>query len=227
MVAKKKQSKRGRTGHSGFDAYLEKKDPVLLSDTDRKKVAQHFRSKVHDAKRKSELSGTSSFIEDIMKVLDYRDWYQFIIYYTKTGEPRREMKKSNFNTFSGGERAMAMYTPLLAAVDARLQNARPNAPRIFALDEAFAGVDEKNIREAFKVIESYDFDYTLNSQAIWATFEEVPDLSIVVLSRLGNANVVMSTATHGMVFGNCPSMNLKKSRKTTANHSNRKSPYFN
>ncbi|WP_282937641.1 TIGR02680 family protein [Paenibacillus sp. RC67] len=170
------------------------KDPVLLSDTDRKKVAQHFRSKVHDAKRKSELSGTSSFIEDIMKVLDYRDWYQFIIYYTKTGEPRREMKKSNFNTFSGGERAMAMYTPLLAAVDARLQNARPNAPRIFALDEAFAGVDEKNIREAFKVIESYDFDYTLNSQAIWATFEEVPDLSIIVLSRLGNANVVMSTA---------------------------------
>ncbi|MDR6553964.1 TIGR02680 family protein [Paenibacillus qinlingensis] len=170
------------------------KDPILLSDTDRKKVAQHFRSKVDEAKRKSELSGTSSFIEDIKKVLDYRDWYQFIIYYTKTGEMRKEMKKSNFNTFSGGERAMAMYTPLLAAVDARLQSARPNAPRIFALDEAFAGVDEKNIREAFKVIESYDFDYTLNSQAIWACYEEVPDLYIAVLSRLGNANVVMSTA---------------------------------
>ncbi|MBH5319028.1 TIGR02680 family protein [Paenibacillus sp. GSMTC-2017] len=173
--------------------FLEK-DPIWLADSDRKRIAQHFRSKVYEAKRKSELSGTPTFMEDIKLVLDYRDWYEFIIYYEKTGEKRKEMKKSNYNTFSGGERAMAMYTPLLAAVDARLQNAHCEAPRIFALDEAFAGVDDNNIREAFKVIEMYDFDYTLNSQSLWGCYEEVPDLSIYVLSRMGNSNLVNSTA---------------------------------
>lgn len=171
--------------------FLEK-DPMWLADSDRKKIAQHFRSKVYEAKRKSELSGTSTFMEDIKSVLNYRDWYEFIIYYEKTGEKRKEMKKSNYNTFSGGERAMAMYTPLLAAVDARLQNAHCEAPRIFALDEAFAGVDDNNIKEAFKVIEMYDFDYTLNSQSLWGCFDVVPDLSIYVLNRMGNSNLVNS-----------------------------------
>ncbi|MFG1731172.1 TIGR02680 family protein [Paenibacillus sp. 843] len=173
--------------------FLEK-DPIWLADSDRKRIAQHFRSKVYEAKRKSELSGTPTFMEDIKLVLDYRDWYEFIIYYEKTGEKRKEMKKSNYNTFSGGERAMAMYTPLLAAVDARLQNAHCEAPRIFALDEAFAGVDDNNIKEAFKVIEMYDFDYTLNSQSLWGCFDVVPDLSIYVLSRMGNSNLVNSTS---------------------------------
>lgn len=173
--------------------FLEK-DPIWLADSDRKRIAQHFRSKVYEAKRKSELSGTPTFMEDIKLVLDYRDWYEFIIYYEKTGEKRKEMKKSNYNTFSGGERAMAMYTPLLAAVDARLQNAHCEAPRIFALDEAFAGVDDNNIKEAFKVIEMYDFDYTLNSQSLWGCYEEVPDLSIYVLNRMGNSNLVNSTS---------------------------------
>lgn len=171
--------------------FLEK-DPMWLADPDRKRIAQHFRSKVYEAKRKTELSGTSTFMEDIKLVLDYREWYEFIIFYEKTGEKRKEMKKSNYNTFSGGERAMAMYTPLLAAVDARLQNAHCEAPRIFALDEAFAGVDDNNIKEAFKVIERYDFDYTLNSQSLWGCYEEVPDLSIYVLNRMGNSNLVNS-----------------------------------
>ncbi|MGF9644595.1 TIGR02680 family protein [Paenibacillus sp. MABNS29] len=171
--------------------FLEK-DPMWLADPDRKRIAQHFRSKVYEAKRKAELSGTSTFMEDIKLVLDYREWYEFIIYYEKTGEKRKEMKKSNYNTFSGGERAMAMYTPLLAAVDARLQSAHCEAPRIFALDEAFAGVDDNNIKEAFKVIEMYDFDYTLNSQSLWGCFDVVPDLSIYVLNRMGNSNLVNS-----------------------------------
>ncbi|MFC3803827.1 TIGR02680 family protein [Cohnella sp. GCM10012308] len=173
--------------------FLEK-DPIWLTNSDRARIAQHFRSKVYEAKRKSELSGTPTFMEDIKLALDYRDWYEFIIYYEKTGEKRKEMKKSNYNTFSGGERAMAMYTPLLAAVDARLQNAHCEAPRIFALDEAFAGVDDNNIREAFKVIEMYDFDYTLNSQSLWGCYDEVPDLSIYVLNRMGNSNLVNSTS---------------------------------
>lgn len=62
--------------------FLEK-DPMWLADPDRKRIAQHFRSKVYEAKRKAELSGTSTFMEDIKSVLDYREWYEFIIYYEK------------------------------------------------------------------------------------------------------------------------------------------------
>ncbi|MFZ3102317.1 MAG: SbcC/MukB-like Walker B domain-containing protein [Desulfitobacteriaceae bacterium] len=36
---------------------------------------------------------------------------------------------------------MAMYIPLFSAAYSRYSDARPDAPRLISLDEAFAGVD--------------------------------------------------------------------------------------
>ncbi|OMD41130.1 TIGR02680 family protein [Paenibacillus odorifer] len=172
---------------------LLERDPKLLADHDRLSISQHFRSKVNAAKQIMEADGKVQFLEVIKSVLDYRKWYEIIIKYEKPGESMKEMQTKHFNSFSGGEKALAMYTPLLAAVDARLQSAGEDAPRIFALDEAFAGVDDNNIEETFKIIEMFDFDYTLNSQALWGCFSEVKHLSIYDLSRPQNANYVITT----------------------------------
>ena len=56
--------------------------------------------------------------------------------------------------------------------------ARPDAPQIIALDEAFAGVDENNIDGLFKLIENFRFDYIMNSQVLWGDYPSVKHLRI-------------------------------------------------
>ena len=70
-----------------------------------------------------------------------------------------------------------MYVPLFAAVNAQYQKAEnKDHPRMIALDEAFAGVDDKNISSMFELVHKLDFDYIMNSQALWGCFETVKGL---------------------------------------------------
>ena len=63
-------------------------------------------------------------------------------------------------------------------------------PRMIALDEAFAGVDDKNISSMFELVEKLDFDYIMNSQALWGCFETVHALRIAELLRPLNSKTV-------------------------------------
>ena len=79
---------------------------------------------------------------------------------------------------------MAMYVPLFSAVAAKFESAREDAPLLIALDEAFAGVDEKNLISKFK------FDYIMNSQVLWGDYASVKGLAIYELFRPENARFV-------------------------------------
>lgn len=84
-----------------------------------------------------------------------------------------------------------MYVPLFAAVNAQYQKAEnADHPRIIALDEAFAGVDDKNISTMFELVQQLEFDYIMNSQALWGCYATVPALRISELLRPANAQVV-------------------------------------
>ena len=86
---------------------------------------------------------------------------------------------------------MAMYVPLFASVNAQYQKAKlSDHPRIIALDEAFAGVDEKNIASMFEMVEKLDFDYIMNSQALWGCYETVKQLRICELLRPLNSDCI-------------------------------------
>jgi hypothetical protein len=84
---------------------------------------------------------------------------------------------------SGGEKAMAMYIPLFAATDSRFKDSRATAPRIISLDEAFAGVDDENMKDMFRLLTEMRFDYMMTSQVLWGCFETVPSLSIYEIYR--------------------------------------------
>ena len=106
-------------------------------------------------------------------------------------EPKKELTNSAFNKFSGGEKAMAMYVPLFAAVNAQYKKSDiPDYPRLIALDEAFAGVDDKNISTMFELVQRLDFDYIMNSQALWGCYDTVKALKIAELLRPANSDVV-------------------------------------
>lgn len=85
---------------------------------------------------------------------------------------------------------MSMYVPLFSAAVAKYKGAEPDAPKIISLDEAFAGVDEMNIKDMFRLMVDFDFDFIINSQILWGDYETVPALAIYQLLRPENAKYV-------------------------------------
>ncbi len=176
---------------------LLKKDVGILSETELEKMSRHFQYKVAQARRRMEESGNTTSFHGIMKdILDYRNWFEFQLYFQKTGENIKELTNTAFFTFSGGEKAMAMYVPLFSAVVAKYQGARADAPRLVSLDEAFAGVDENNISDMFRLMVELNFQFIINSQLLWGDCDTVPNLSIYQLLRPENAKYVSVLPYH-------------------------------
>lgn len=170
--------------------FLER-DSRLMKQEDIEKFIKHFKSKIERARTIILDRGeTKSFHSTIKEVLDYRNWFEFQLYYTKTNEKKKELTNNAFFTFSGGEKAMAMYVPLFSAVYARYGGARKDSPRIICLDEAFAGVDSKNIRDMFRLLEQLDLSFIMNSQVLWGDYDTVPKLSVIEIIRPNNSNTV-------------------------------------
>ena len=170
---------------------LLQKDAEIMREEEVEKLSRHFRSKIEEARKLSDDIGTVQSFHAVMKeVLDYRKWFEFQLECQKTGEKKKELTDRVFFTFSGGEKAMSMYVPLFSAVVAKYAGARPDAPRLISLDEAFAGVDEMNIRDMFRLMTEFEFNFMINSQVLWGDCDTVPALAIYQLVRPENARYV-------------------------------------
>lgn len=168
------------------------RDHALLTQEDIQKVADHFRHEIQERKQAAADAGIPvNYQEMVREALDYRQWFEFRMMYTRVNEAPKELTDHAFNTFSGGEKAMAMYIPLFAAVNAQYQKStHPDHPRLIALDEAFAGVDDKNISSMFHLVSELEFDYIMNSQYLWGCYETVNALRIAELLRPENADFI-------------------------------------
>lgn len=169
---------------------LLRRDAHLLHDDEVEQLISHFRSRVQWAKQ-----GAAEERETLRKhlydMLDYRSWFQFSLRYKKGDEAQyRELTDSRFNVLSGGEKAMSMYIPLFAATYSRYADAGADAPKIISLDEAFAGVDDENIRDLFGLLSQMDFDYMMTSQVLWGCYDTVPNLGICEIYRPKDADYV-------------------------------------
>ncbi|MCM1045750.1 MAG: TIGR02680 family protein [Candidatus Gastranaerophilales bacterium] len=167
------------------------KDAEIMRDEEVDKLSHHFRSKIAEARKYTgEGNSVQSFHAIMREVLDYRKWFEFTLECQKIGEKKKELTDRVFFTFSGGEKAMAMYVPLFSAVVAKYAGARQDAPRLISLDEAFAGVDETNIRDMFRLMVECRFNFMINSQVLWGDYDTVPGLAIYQLLRPENAKFV-------------------------------------
>ena len=170
---------------------LLQKDAEIMREEEVEQLSRHFRSKIAEARRQAEQGDSSVSFHAVMRdILDYRKWFEFKLEYQKTGEMKKELTDRAFFTFSGGEKAMSMYVPLFSAAVAKYKGAREDAPRIISLDEAFAGVDETNILDMFRLMVDFEFDFIINSQVLWGDYETVPQLAIYQLVRPENAKFV-------------------------------------
>ncbi|TJY42230.1 TIGR02680 family protein [Cohnella pontilimi] len=162
---------------------LLKRDSHRLREDEIDAMIQHFRYQIGYAKQTAQ-SEKESLRKHLYEVLDYRNWFEFELKYRKGEQTAyRPLSDSRFNVLSGGEKAMAMYIPLFAATWSRYSDARADAPRLISLDEAFAGVDEENMRDMFQLLTEMGFDYMMTSQVLWGCYDTVPQLAIYEIYR--------------------------------------------
>ena len=90
------------------------KDRALLTPEDSQKVSGHFRSKVKRTREEARLEGLAVNYADLIRsVLDYRDWYEFHLFFYRGDSGKKELTDRAFNRFSGGEKG---YGDVCAAV---------------------------------------------------------------------------------------------------------------
>lgn len=159
---------------------LFKRDSGTIREDDIDRLVKHFRNKIDKAEEFG-YQGAESYFQIIFDILDYRTWFEFKLFYRKDDSSKKELTNKIFSVFSGGEKAKTMYVPLFASVYAKLDGAKKNAPRLIAMDEAFAGVDEQNIEEMFGILNSFNLDYLLTSQALWCTYSNIKNINICEL----------------------------------------------
>ncbi len=188
---KNRRASREEQLDTGELVELLSKDAEIMREEEVEKLSLHFRSKIAEARKLTgEGDSVQSFHAIMREVLDYRKWFEFTLECQKTGEKKKELTDRVFFTFSGGEKAMSMYVPLFSAVVAKYAGARKEAPRLISLDEAFAGVDETNIRDMFRLMVECRFNFMINSQVLWGDYDTVPGLAIYQLLRPENAKFV-------------------------------------
>jgi uncharacterized protein (TIGR02680 family) len=173
---------------------LLQKQTELLREEDREAIARHFQEKVYYAQEQVQQNPDerNTLFQAIAQVLDYRDWFEFELRFRRANESYQTqvLTDRKFNQFSGGEKAIAMYLPLFTAVASRYRDANPECPKVITLDEAFAGIDDTNIGELFKACEQLEFNYVMNSQALFGDYPTVSALMVYELLRPQNINLV-------------------------------------
>jgi hypothetical protein len=75
---------------------------------------------------------------------------------------------------STGERSIALHLPMLASITAHYDGSgvagMVGCPRLILLDELFAGVDQSNRGQLFRLFVDWDLDAIFPSDHLWAAF---------------------------------------------------------
>jgi uncharacterized protein (TIGR02680 family) len=131
----------------------------------------------------------AGWAEALTAALDYRSWHEFAIQRYSGGQWRPATGPA-----SGGERALVVSVPLFAAASSHYKSAgNPHAPRLIALDEAFAGVDDDSRAKCLGLLATFDMDVVMTSEREWGCYPQVPGLGICQLARQDGIDAVLVT----------------------------------
>ena len=131
----------------------------------------------------------AGWAEALTAALDYRRWHEFVVQRYQDGQWRPASGPA-----SGGERALVASVPLFAAASAHYKSAsNVHAPRLIALDEAFAGVDDDSRAKCLGLLATFDMDVVMTSEREWGCYPQVPGLAICQLARRDGIDAVLVT----------------------------------
>jgi hypothetical protein len=115
-----------------------------------------------------------TYREVLAAVLDYRSWHAFELQLLSPGSPSQRLTRKKHSEMSGGEKSAAIHMPLFAAANALYLSSKPTCPRMVALDEAFAGIDDKFKPELLGLTVKFDLDLFMTGHDLWVNYPTVP-----------------------------------------------------
>ncbi|QDN94718.1 TIGR02680 family protein [Streptomyces sp. RLB3-6] len=149
-------------------------DAARLGPDGLARVRTHFAAQIKTARARHR---DQPYRELLAEVLDYRRWRQFAFQLVRPGESGKteeRLTRARHSRLSGGEQSVSLHLPLFAAAHAMLNSADPHAPRLLALDEAFAGVDDTGRGELMSLAAQFDLDLFMTGYDLWAAHASVP-----------------------------------------------------
>ncbi|MFH9968932.1 TIGR02680 family protein [Streptomyces mirabilis] len=149
-------------------------DAARLGPDGLARVRIHFAAQIKTARARHR---DLPYRELLSEVLDYRRWRQFAFQLVRpgtSGTTEEKLTRARHSRLSGGEQSVSLHLPLFAAAHAMLNSADPHAPRLLALDEAFAGVDDTGRGELMSLAAQFDLDLFMTGYDLWATHAAVP-----------------------------------------------------
>lgn len=149
---------------------LMERDAAGLGPDELARMRAHFAAGIKAARA---AKPDRAYRELLGEVLDYRRWRAFTFFLHPPAGGEERLTRNRHGQLSGGEQSVSLHLPLFAAAHAMLNSADARCPRLLALDEAFAGVDDKGRTELFGLAGEFDFDLFMTGFDLWATYPTV------------------------------------------------------
>ncbi|MEJ3745483.1 TIGR02680 family protein [Actinomycetes bacterium KLBMP 9797] len=149
---------------------LLERDPARLGPTQLTTLRRHFAARIKAARA---TAPEQPYRDLLAEVLDYRRWRVFAFTLHRPGGGTEALTRARHSQLSGGEQSVSLHLPLFAAANALFGSARPDAPRLLGLDEAFAGVDDNGRGELMALAKQFDLDLFMTGYDLWAAHPAV------------------------------------------------------
>ncbi|MFI5840016.1 SbcC/MukB-like Walker B domain-containing protein [Catenuloplanes sp. NPDC051500] len=149
---------------------LLERDPARLGPGQLTTLRRHFAARIKQARAQAP---EKPYRDLLAEVLDYRQWRVFAFTLHRPGGTAEALTRARHSQLSGGEQSVSLHLPLFAAANALFGSARPDAPRLLGLDEAFAGVDDNGRGELMSLAKQFDLDLFMTGYDLWATHPAV------------------------------------------------------
>ncbi|EOM78407.1 TIGR02680 family protein [Rhodococcus rhodnii] len=151
-------------------AKLLERDATMLGADELTRVRAYFASRIRAERA---VHPERSYPEILRTALDYRTWRSFAFSLIDPSGEEERLTVARHSALSGGEQSVSLHLPLFAAAHVMLASADPQAPRLLALDEAFAGVDENGRTELLGLTAQFDLDLFMTGYDLWVTSPEI------------------------------------------------------
>ncbi|HEX9315329.1 MAG TPA: SbcC/MukB-like Walker B domain-containing protein, partial [Actinomycetota bacterium] len=172
------------------------KDAAGYTDSERAALYEFFRGRLDQVR--AELEGSSGWEERLREVLDYRRWHRFSLEVAhRDWEGFQPATTARLQRLSTGERSIALHLPMLASITAHYDGSRVagmvGCPRLILLDELFAGVDQSNRGQLFRLFVDWDLDAIFTSDHEWCAYSTLDGIAIHQLHGGGNDGSTVSS----------------------------------
>lgn len=166
------------------------RETAALEPADLAAIRAHFAAEIRAARA---AHPERSYPEILATTLDYRRWRVFSFSLIGADGSEDKLTVARHSALSGGEQSVSLHLPLFAAAHVMLDSADPQAPRLLALDEAFAGVDDNGRSELLGLSVQFDLDLFMTGYDLWITYPHVPGCAHYDLAHSAAEHTVSAT----------------------------------